>query len=46
MQRAQAVVSVPGLLHARAAQRGHRIELEDKLLEVLVGHLTRQEALV
>jgi PP-loop superfamily ATP-utilizing enzyme len=37
---------VPGLLQARAAARGHSIDVEDKLLEVLVGHLERAQALV
>ncbi len=37
---------VPGLLQARATARGHTVDVEDKLLEVLVGHLGRDEALV
>lgn len=36
---------VPGLLQRRAAERGHTIDVEDLLLEVLVGHVTRDEAL-
>lgn len=35
---------VPGLLRERASERGHPIELEDLLLEVLVGHVPRQQA--
>ena len=36
---------VPGLMQSRAKTRGHTIDVEDLLLEVLVGHLTRDEAL-